>query len=269
MAAVRNATGLHTFVVPAYGRSDHLRECLSSLRAQSVASNIVIATSTPYDGLEDIARDYDARLATHSPNTGIGHDWNFALVQADTRWVTLAHQDDVYLPGFLQKTLEMSRAHPHAALIFTGYRELSGNAPRQPSAMLAVKRVLLELGFLGRGSLSATGAKLRLLRFGCPIPCPAVTLDLQRLPDLRFREDLRVNLDWDAWIWAARHPVGFAWVREPLMLHRIHGVSETTAAIRQGVRATEDRMMFETLWPAPVAHALARAYTLSYEAGAG
>jgi glycosyltransferase involved in cell wall biosynthesis len=266
---VRDATALHTFVVPAYGRSAHLRECLSSLRGQSAASNIVIATSTPYDGLEEVATEYGARLATHSPNAGIGHDWNFALAQADTPWVTLAHQDDLYLPKFLERTLEAVQAHPRAALVFTGYRELEGGTRRASSAMLAIKRVLLELGFLGRGSLSATGAKLRLLRLGCPIPCPAVTLDLQRLSDLRFREDLRVNLDWDAWIRAAHRPVAFAWVREPLMLHRIHGVSETTAAIRQGVRAAEDRMMFEALWPAPVARMLARAYTLSYETGAG
>ena len=75
----------HTFVIPAYGHSVHLRDCLASLRAQTRPSRIVIATSTPFDGLEALAAEFSAELVTHGPNAGIGHDWNFALEQA-RRW---------------------------------------------------------------------------------------------------------------------------------------------------------------------------------------
>ncbi|MGV8932959.1 MAG: glycosyltransferase family A protein [Luteimonas sp.] len=257
----------HTFVVPAYGQSPHLRACLDSLSRQTQPSAIVIATSTPHDGLASIAQAFGARLAVHAPNAGIGADWNFALAQARTPWVTLAHQDDVYLPTFTHKTLALADAHPSASLVLTGYAELLGDTTRASTPMLRIKRALLELGFLGRDAVARRGAKLRLLRFGCPIPCPSVSLNLAALGRVRFRDDLQVNLDWDAWRQLALRDGAFAYAREPLMLHRIHAASETSAAIAQGVRAAEDRMMFEALWPRPIARLLARAYTLSYETG--
>ena len=83
----------------------------------------------------------------------------------------------------------------------------------------------------------------------------------------RFREDLKVNLDWDAWLRLAAQPGAFAYVRQTLMLHRIHAGSETSDGIRAGVRAREDLMMFRAQWPAPIARVLARAYAMSYATG--
>jgi hypothetical protein len=65
----------------------------------------------------------------------------------------------------------------------------------------------------------------------------------------------------------AVQPGAFAYARHTLMLHRIHPGSETSDAIRAGVRAREDLMMFQSLWPAPVARVLAGLYALSYETG--
>lgn len=257
----------HTFVVPAYGRSPHLRACLDSLAAQSQPSVIVIATSTPHDGLTALADQYAARLALHSPNAGIGRDWNFALSQVATPWATLAHQDDVYLPAFTELTMACVDANRDVDLVVTRYGELCGGATRTATPMLLIKRLLLELGFLGRDVVRRRGAKLRLLRFGCPIACPSVSLNMATFGELGFREDLKVNLDWEAWLRMARARGAFAYIRAPLMLHRIHESSETSTAIRQGVRAAEDRMMFETLWPRVIAGLLARAYTLSYASG--
>lgn len=256
----------HSFVVPAYGRSPHLRECLESLRAQTRRSPIIICTSTPFDGLDALADEYQARLVLHAPNAGIGHDWNVAVSQATSRWVTLAHQDDVYLPRFAEHTLEAASHHPETVLVMTGYGELLDGRPRTQTAMLQIKRLLLELGFLGRSAVARSGSKRRLLSFGCAIPCPSVTLR-PAAHSLRFREDLKVNLDWEAWLRLAGRPGAFAYARETLMLHRIHAASETSDGIRAGVRAREDLMMFQSLWPAPLARLLARAYALSYDTG--
>lgn len=265
----------HCFVVPAYGDSPHLRACLDSLRAQTRRSPIVLCSSTPHAALQALADEYGARLVLHSPNAGIGHDWNAALEhvsseQAEIEWVTLAHQDDIYLPEFTQRTLAAAARQPQAVMVMTGYGEWIGNGatggrPRLLSPMLLIKRMLLELGFLGRGAVANPAAKRRLLRFGCPIPCPAVTLRTRT--GLRFREDLKVNLDWEAWLRLAAQPGAFAYVRQTLMLHRIHAGSETSDGIRAGARAREDLMMFRAQWPAPIARVLARAYAMSYATG--
>lgn len=257
----------HSFVIPAYGCSPHLAECLQSLRSQTAGgSEIVISTSTPSDALSMLAARFDVPVHVHGPNAGIGRDWNAARERATRSWVTIAHQDDVYLPRFVELTMGAVARATDPVLVLTGYQELLEGAIRKRSNMLRIKSILLELGFLGRASVSGVGAKLRLLRFGCPIACPSVTLG-PALAGLRFREDLRVDLDWDAWIRAARDAGAFCYVREALMLHRIHGDSETSAGVRDGIRAREDLEMFRSLWPAPIAGLLAHIYASSYEVG--
>ncbi|UTA54099.1 glycosyltransferase family 2 protein [Lysobacter soli] len=255
----------HAFVVPAYGRSPHLEQCLRSLADQTRHSSIVVATSSPFEGMRALVEAHGGTLHVHDRGGSIGRDWNAALAAANAQWVTLAHQDDVYLPTFVQSTLEAVRRHPNASLVFTGYREMSGNGRRPVSLMLRIKRVLLELGFLGRGAIYGKAAKRRALAFGCPVPCPSVTLP--GATPFRFREDLKVNLDWDAWMRIAQQEGAFVYVRQALMLHRLHEGSETESGIRDGVRAAEDRMMFGRVWPAPIASVLARLYSLSYSNG--
>lgn len=256
----------HAFVVPAYGRSPHLSDCLASLRAQHVRSRVYVCTSTAYEGLQALIESFGAQLIVHGPNRGIGHDWNQALKRVDADWVTLAHQDDLYLPHFAADTVAAIARHPRASLVLTGYGELLDGHASTWTPMLAIKRLLLELGFLGREAVAGTAAKRRPLRFGCPIPCPSVTL---RRPEggALFREDMKLNLDWDAWLRLAAQDGEFVYLRRLGMLHRIHAGSETSDGVRGGARAREDRMMFESLWPKPIAGLLARVYAASYEAG--
>lgn len=257
----------HSFVVPAYGSSPYLEKCLESLRTQSLGgSEIVLSSSTPSDGLQRLAERFGVPLRVHAPNAGIGRDWNAALDCATRGWVTIAHQDDVYLPHFVACTMDAATRTDNAAMVITGYAELLNDRVRQRTLMLKIKSLLLELGFLGRPAVSSRRAKLRMLKLGCPVACPSVTMG-PTLAHLRFREDLKVDLDWEAWIRAARVPGAFCYVREPLMLHRIHPASETSSAVRNGVRAAEDLQMFSALWPAPVAALISRLYSLSYEEG--
>ena len=50
---------LHTFAVCAYKESPFLEECICSLLAQTVPADIVIATSTPNDYIDQIADTYN------------------------------------------------------------------------------------------------------------------------------------------------------------------------------------------------------------------
>ncbi len=261
----------HCFVVPAYGRSPYLEACLASLRAQTRPSPVVVVTSTPFEGIEALVDAYSARLVVHGPNRGIGHDWNRALAAATAPWVTLAHQDDVYLPDFGQKTMAAIEGVADAVLAFTGYAEQLGTQVRDATAMLRIKKLLLFHAFLGRPAVRTRASKLRTVWFGSAIPCPAVTLNLARAESLgrsfEFRTDLKVNMDWDAWVRLARTEGSFVRVPDALVLHRIHLASETSAAIADGVRLREDRMMFDALWPRWLAGMLARCYRLSYAQG--
>jgi glycosyltransferase involved in cell wall biosynthesis len=259
---------VHSFVVPAYGRSPYLDACLASLRAQDTRSPVAVSTSTPYDGLEELCRSHGADLVVHGPNQGIGHDWNMALQVAETDWVTLAHQDDVYAAGYSAFVTRVAHEHPDDLLAFSTYDELEGDERRATVPMLRVKRVMLELAFLGASRITTTRRKRRMLRLGNPVGCPAVAINRGAVPDFAFRTDLRTNMDWMAWLDLAERPGGFALERRPLMSHRIHAGSETSATIDAGDRRREDRTVFERLWPSPVASGLTAVYGMSYRSNA-
>jgi hypothetical protein len=71
-------------------------------------------------------------------------------------------------------------------------------------------------------------------------------------------------LDWAAWLELARRPGAFVYIRDTLMLHRVHPDSETTAAIAAGGRLAEDRAMLRMLWPRVIADVIVASYGIAY-----
>lgn len=254
----------HSFLVPAFGHSPFLKECLESLRLQTQPSPILIATSTPFDGIAEVSRSFGAELYIHGPNKGIAHDWNTGIRRASTDWVTIAHQDDIYLPTYKEAVIHALQSVPDATLAFTDYAEITDDGMvRRETKLLKIKKALLQLGFLGRSSISQQFSKLNTLRFGSPIPCPSVTLRNDKTTP-HFEEIFRLNMDWAAWLHLAKEPGSFVWVKEDLMLHRIHPGSETTSGIRDGHRTSEDIEILSRIWPKLIAKIISKSYGLAY-----
>lgn len=256
---------LHRFVVPAYAASPHLRTCLESLRAQSAPSRIDVFTSTPNQDVEAICREFRIPLHVHGPSRGIGRDWNVALAGASSGLVTIAHQDDIYYPDYAACVLAAASAEPNAALVFTDADEVDEQGVlRQVANNNVIKRVLVGAAYLGRKSIHNGLSRRVLLGLGNAINCPTVAINRSRVPGFRFREDLKTNMDWVAWVELSK--VG-AIVRVPqrMMAHRVHADSETARCISGGEREREDRMVLESLWPRPVAAAIMRLYRKSYQ----
>lgn len=253
----------HAFVVPAHGDSPYLDACLQSLRGQSVASRIVVATATPSAAIAAAAERGGAELAVNPCAGGIGADWNFALDRAQRRFVTLAHQDDLYRPDFLARTLALFARRPRGALVFTGARHMDG-AGRVHASKLSVAKAAITGAAMAGSQVAGPLRRAALLAFGNPIHCSSVTFDTDKLPGFRFDETLRSNLDWEAWLRLHRQGAVFLHDREPLVDRRYHAGAETTRAIRDGVRRREDLQMFEAVWPRPVARAIALAYRAGY-----
>ena len=251
-------------MVVAYGLSPYLEDCLRSLVAQTVRTPVVISTSTPFEGMQEIADQYAAELIVHLPNRGIGHDWNQALGAAKTPLVTLAHQDDVYDPSFTEAKLAAHREFPHAAISFSRAGEmLEDGRKRHAPRNQFVKRVLVEVAFLGRRFFKGGLRKRLLLGFGNPVLCTTVTFNTKASGQFRFREDLRTNMDWTAWIELAETG-GIVRSADSLAHRRVHATSETAACINDGTRIAEDTLVFQSFWPRPVAILIGMIYRLSY-----
>lgn len=252
----------HTFVVCAYGDSPYLSDCMLSLLRQHIASRIVIATSTPSEYLTRVAERYECDLLVREGESDIAADWNFAIGCAQTPLVTVAHQDDVYMPNYVDNMLDKINRSNKPLVYFSNYGELRDGEYIQSSRMLAVKRKLLKPL---TSSLSWNNKRLRrkCLSFGNPICCPSVTYVLDNLAQPIFVEGMRSNIDWDAWERLSHLDGAFVYDSDVLLYHRLHDASETSACIVDSTRTREDLMMLKKYWPSPLAYLINGVYSLS------
>lgn len=242
----------HTFVICAYKKSPYLETCIRSLLGQKLKSRILIATSTPNAYIKNLAEKYDLELYVNSGETGLAGDWNFALGLADTELVTLAHQDDVYLPEYSHQILNAYDRSKDPIILFTDYCELREGRTVRSNLLLNVKRIMLSpLRF--PGAWHSRFVRRRILSMGSAICCPAVTMVRARMPHQLFKSNMKSNIDWQAWEELSREAGSFVYIPRILMKHRIHAQSTTSELLAQSARVQEDLFMYEKFWPRPVA----------------
>jgi glycosyltransferase involved in cell wall biosynthesis len=257
----------HSFVIPVYGAAPHLAALIESLQVQtSLRSEILLSSSTPSPELAAIAKRLGLPLHINPQRIDIAADWNFALARAETQFVTLAHQDDIFAPGYVVQMNSALRRNPAGLLAFCDYSEHTPLGARPVNVNLRIKRALRRRAFGARECITETRDKLRLLSLGNPVCCPSVMFNRRYLDNFAFPGGFKTNLDWMAWLELARRPGGFVYVRECLLSKGVHTDSETSATIANRAREREDREIFDTLWPRPVAALLATLYKFGYRA---
>ena len=250
----------HSFVICAYKESPYLEDCIISLLNQRNPSAIVITTSTPNQHINNIANKYNLNIFVNSEKSGIGHDWNFALSQVTTDFVTIAHQDDIYLPEYSEYI--KNNISSDTVLFFTDYGEIRADKEIFDNILLNTKRKL-NIFLKNRIFRKNKFIRRRSMSFGCAICCPTVCININRFPNFRFDEKMTVCLDWDAWERLSKENGEFIYIPTPLLLHRIHQNSETTAQLEAGNRQQEDFEMLCRFWPKKIAEILLKQYSKS------
>lgn len=257
-----------TFSVCAYGESPYLRECIESVLRQGIPSRVIVCTSTPNGLIESVADEFKLPLFVNPTQEGIASDWNFAIQCAETQYVTIAHQDDVYDPSYAGSALQSLENAQEPIIFFSDYGELRGSEYVTSNRLLDVKRMMLKPFIPGRRHDSRFW-KRAILRFGSPIPCPSVAYCKGRIPEPLFRKGMKGGLDWDAWERLSRISGAFCYESQVLMYHRIHEDSETSHIIADDTRTNEDLAMLERFWPKPVAKLINRFYSESLKSNGG
>lgn len=249
----------HTFALCAYGDSPYLEECILSLKAQTVQTRILISTSTPSEHISAIAEKYALPVYVNTGRSGIGGDWNAAYDRTETKLVTIAHQDDLYEPGYTEAMLRAVNEEKDPLLFFCGYRELRNGEKVSSNKNLRIKRLMLT-PLKGRLFRNSRFIRRRILSLGCPVCCPSVTYVREKTGPAPFSTEMKVSLDWDMWERLSRKKGAFIYLPEQLMCHRIHRGSATTAMIGESMRTREDLEMFRRFWPGGIARLLGKLY---------
>lgn len=283
----------HTFVICAYKESPHLEEAIRSIRKQTVLGNVFIATSTPNDYLKGLATKYQIPLKINDRHGTLGEEWNYGYNQAKTHLVTIAHQDDIYEPYFLELTLKafnnageqgnsprraikqqaseanglkpgLTKTHAPALISFTDYYEIRGGERVNTNSLLRIKRTLL---FFMRFKIlqKSQAFKELTLRFGNPICCPSITYNKGVLGESIFDSAFVNSLDYLELVKLAKRKGSFLYIDRILMGHRIHKESATTHNIANNSRRKEDMQIFEMLWPRWMARVIGHFYAKSEE----
>ena len=249
----------HTFVVCAYKESPYLEECICSLVSQSVESRIIIITSTPNQHIFSIAETYQLPVVINENGGGLAEDWNFAVDQAQTPYVTLAHQDDVYCKQYTEAVLRTLDSCCCPLIAFTDYCELREGKTVENNKLLSIKRLLLSpLKF--RSLWGNKFIRRRILSLGSAICCPSVTLAKDHLSCPIFSNNLKSNIDWQAWEKISKMNGEFAYVPKRLVKHRIHQASTTSQILEDDIRKQEDLVVFCKFWPEPIAKIIEHFY---------
>lgn len=239
---------MHTFVIPAFGESLFLEQCIQSLNNQTFKSKIIICTSTPSVYLSSLAEKYKLPYYIHDEK-GIAGDWNFALSKVTTPLATIAHQDDIYEPSYAEYVINAMNDDKsgNTLIAFTDYYDLINEKKISTSINSIVKKTLL-WPFLLNANIKRVFFKKILLAFGDPICCPSVTFNLDKLSNFSFSPQYSCVLDWYAWYQLAEQKGGFCFINKKLTGHRIHPESETTNQLSKGIRGKEESAMFKMIW---------------------
>ncbi|MFQ6322771.1 glycosyltransferase [Lactococcus garvieae] len=250
----------HTFVICAYKDSPYLEQCIESLLSQTSViekkSKVILYTSTPTETMSTIAANYKIEQFV-GEGGGIGADWNGALSFVQTKYATIAHQDDTYQPDYGSRVLQTFKSKEDLNIVFSDYYETDENNQLRPRNLnLNVKTFGLKLLSL----FNNKAYQRRVYGFGNFICCPAVSYNMERLSDFKFDEELRMALDWDAWERIMRRPGFIKYIPERLMAHRIHSESETSANTVDKNREKEEYNMFRRYWGKTMSRLLMKVY---------
>jgi len=255
----------HMFVIPAFGESPYLEDCIASLLQQTVKSRILLATSAPSGFIYSLAEKYDIPVAVNKKRSGIASDWSFAYNSASTDFVTLAHQDDIYSALYTESCLQASKKNP--LIVFTDYVEKNKGRIHKTNLLLLVKRLMLAPFFLFNRQVQSVWAKKLMISLGNPISCPTIMYHKKQIGTFHFNPSFSMNLDWEATFRIAKMKGSFCYVDKPLVVRRIHKDAESTSALKDYRRQQEDRVMFELFWPKYVVKMLLFLYSAGYKSG--
>ena len=239
---------LHAFVIPCYGESSYLEECIQSLLKQENPSPIYLCTATPNAFLKRISREYRLPLFVRNGEPSLARDWNFALEVGRKRakLVTLAHQDDLYHEDYTRAVEHAYSLYPDASLIFTKTRDIDGMGQKVFGTSEQIQRFLRLPYHFPQNTEKSEWKKFPLL-FGNVIPIPSCTYVTEHCGRLLFKTRFRYLPAWDAYLHLAEKDGRFLYIKKTLHFYRRHEEAESRKRKKNQKRKQEEREQFQKL----------------------
>lgn len=265
----------HTFSICAYQESPYLENCIRSVLKQTEKSRVILCTSTPNDHIKMLCKKYDIPMYVREGKSDIRDDWNFAYEMAESKYVTIAHQDDIYHKNYVKKIAKYVEKYPDTIIAMTDYKIINEHNKARGDISLIVK-MILKLPLRFPTFSDKEGVKLAVQSLGNAICCPSVCyhkelIQWQREVELAgdyvplFQSELKYALDWETFYDLAKLAGRFTYVPEHLFYYRIHEEATSKKCLKDNRKTEEEILMFSKFWPEWVVKVLMRGYKLSYK----
>lgn len=120
---------LVSVVIPIYNAQPYLRQCLDSIRAQTLQDiEVLCVNDGSTDDSLDVLREYaaaDARfIVLDKPNGGYGHSMNYGIARATGEFIAIVEPDDFIHPTMYEDLVSFAEFEgAHADVIKGGYWE--------------------------------------------------------------------------------------------------------------------------------------------------
>ena len=149
-----------------------------------------------------------------------GERWSDAIEKCSTKYLHLAHHDDVYMPGFYEQTIAYLDAHPTAPAVFTLDYIIDEKGKRIGQTTLP---------FMPQDSYDYAFILNNMAKYGNFLRCPSVVFNVENVKGLRYPV---IGTAGDTAFWYTimeRGSIGI--IPKPLFKYRQHSQSDTQANV--------------------------------------
>jgi len=221
-----------TVVITTYNRAQFLKRAVQSALQAGSELEVIIVDDCSTDETPDLcAKLADVRYIRLTTNQGLAHARNAGAAESSSEFIAFLDDDDLRLPGSIDKQLCRMAADERIALCYG--RALIGDARRQ-----------LPTGEIYPSDCPQGDIFWELLERNF-IPMPSVLLRKSALLELGgFNTGLTLSEDWEMWLRISER-FAVAAVEEPVAIHRKADLdsnqmcSDSAAICKQAMRVQQ------------------------------
>lgn len=203
-----------TVAIPTYNRASLLKECLEVVLRQTFQDFEVIVSDncSPDDTTETVRAFSDPRIRYYRNESNLGAfaNMNRCLELARGEYITIMHDDDIYMPRFLEQEVRLLDAHPNVGMVHCAAFEIDQN------------RVPQRLGQVYSDTRIMKGKEV-FVQFlhGHNVYCPSVMARASLYQTVGWFDPRYNSGDFHMWLRMALH-TDVAYLAQPLVAVRHH-----------------------------------------------
>ncbi|MGU9938952.1 glycosyltransferase family 2 protein [Empedobacter brevis] len=171
---------LVSIITPCYNSERFITETYQSIKEQSYSNWewIIVDDCSTDDSVQTICSFNDERikLIAQKSNQGAASARNLALSKAKGRYITFIDSDDLWLPKFLETTINYLKNN-NESLVYTSYKRVDENLVKLLEDFIAIDKI-----------------DYKRILYNCPIPMLTSVYDssvigIVEFPKVELRED--------------------------------------------------------------------------------